>query len=526
MQIHRSLLLFFFSILSISFLFFTNIQGFEPAPAPIYAFHAESPSVRFSPPAPDSRDGNASPIAGFSPQSTESQAPVYGFNAESPSVRFSSPAPDSRDSNASPIAGFSPLSPESQAPATVEKSAGLEVTPSPAPVEEEEENAAEEEGSERVIRWCTGRDEVEECQSLVSVLKETDDYTWTCINKDTTQECLESIKNGEADLMNLEAGMAYIAFTTYSMKAIANEVYCDQAKSYDAVVLVNRKSCQEKEDISLMDFKGHKSCHGGHSTAAGWNYPINHINRFFGSEEMNDQEIATKFFSKVCAPSQFEGEGVCSGCEKENGTCALGSNNLYFGHSGAFRCLVEELGDLAFVRGDTALLYSMEGPYNQSWSKKSVRDFMYLCPKGGCREINGYPGSCSFGAVPANVIMASNSIRNKKKLLILQRLTNDTWRDALHAGKRGSSHLLSPSMQQLAAVKKLTRLYLGNSALVSQNIQKLNTPRTQVIQSVNNSDSHISASSCNQHSMVITFSSFVTMLMLMVFTRPIMQEAI
>ncbi|EEF27935.1 transferrin, putative [Ricinus communis] len=172
---------------------------------------------------------------------------------------------------------------------------------------------------------------------------------------------------------------------------------------------------------------------------------------------MNDQEIATKFFSKVCAPSQFEGEGVCSGCEKENGTCALGSNNLYFGHSGAFRCLVEELGDLAFVRGDTALLYSMEGPYNQSWSKKSVRDFMYLCPKGGCREINGYPGSCSFGAVPANVIMASNSIRNKKKLLILQRLTNDTWRDALHAGKRGSSHLLSPSMQQLAAVKKLTR---------------------------------------------------------------------
>eukprot|EP00257_Ricinus_communis_P023873 XP_015583983.1 uncharacterized protein LOC8259335 [Ricinus communis] len=442
MQIHRSLLLFFFSILSISFLFFTNIQGFEPAPAPIYAFHAESPSVRFSPPAPDSRDGNASPIAGFSPQSTESQAPVYGFNAESPSVRFSSPAPDSRDSNASPIAGFSPLSPESQAPATVEKSAGLEVTPSPAPVEEEEENAAEEEGSERVIRWCTGRDEVEECQSLVSVLKETDDYTWTW------------------------------------------------------------------------------------STAAGWNYPINHINRFFGSEEMNDQEIATKFFSKVCAPSQFEGEGVCSGCEKENGTCALGSNNLYFGHSGAFRCLVEELGDLAFVRGDTALLYSMEGPYNQSWSKKSVRDFMYLCPKGGCREINGYPGSCSFGAVPANVIMASNSIRNKKKLLILQRLTNDTWRDALHAGKRGSSHLLSPSMQQLAAVKKLTRLYLGNSALVSQNIQKLNTPRTQVIQSVNNSDSHISASSCNQHSMVITFSSFVTMLMLMVFTRPIMQEAI
>ncbi|KAG5142373.1 hypothetical protein JHK82_018068 [Glycine max] len=29
------------------------------------------------------------------------------------------------------------------------------------------------------------------------------------------------------------------------------------------------------------------------------------------------------------------------------------------------------------------------------WSSKSVRDIMYLCPQGGCREINGYPRDCS-----------------------------------------------------------------------------------------------------------------------------------
>lgn len=185
---------------------------------------------------------------------------------------------------------------------------------------------------------------------------------------------MESIINGEADLINLEAGLAYTAFINYSMKAIANEVYCDHAKSYQAVAVVNRKACEENKGISLMDFEGHKSCHGGYSTAAGWNYPINHIKESLDSQKTNDREIATGFFSKICAPSEFEGSGICNGCGNENGSCHL--NSPYFGDPGAFRCLVEELGDIAFMKADTVLLYSMEGAHNQSWSSKSVRDFM------------------------------------------------------------------------------------------------------------------------------------------------------
>ncbi|XWS07939.1 hypothetical protein CRYUN_Cryun41cG0034300 [Craigia yunnanensis] len=182
-----------------------------------------------------------------------------------------------------------------------------------------------------------------------------------------------------------------------------------------------------------MDFEGHKSCHGGYSTAAGWNYPLNHIKESLNSQKMNDHEIATGFFSKICAPSEFEGSGICNGCGNENGSCHL--NSPYFGYPGTFRCLVEELGDIAFVKADTVLLYSMEGPHNQSWSSKSVTDFMYLCPEGGCREIDDYPGSCSFGAIPANVIMSSNSLPNKKRSSILQTLINVTLVEALYAGK-------------------------------------------------------------------------------------------
>lgn len=48
-----------------------------------------------------------------------------------------------------------------------------------------------------------------------------------------------------------------------------------------------------------------------------------------------------------------------------------------------------------------------------------------------------------FGTVPANVIMAHNSISSKKRLAVLQTLQNATWVDALYSGKNGNGHVLS-----------------------------------------------------------------------------------
>ncbi|KAL2324795.1 hypothetical protein Fmac_023853 [Flemingia macrophylla] len=355
------------------------------------------------------------------------------------------------------------------------------------------------------VRWCAVRNEVEECRFFVSVINQLRGYTWKCAQRDKAQDCMESIKKGEADLVNLEAGLAYNAFVNHSMKAIANEIYCDHSKTYEAVAVVNRRACENNENISLMDFKGHKSCHGGYSTAAGWNYPINYIKNLISNDKLNDREIATSFFSGVCAPSEIEGSDVCSACSKENEICP--EQGLYSGHSGAFRCLVEELGDIAFVKGDTPLLYSIEGPHSQLWSTKSARDFMYLCPQGGCREINGYPGDCSFGAVPANVIMAHNSMPNNKREHILETLTNTSLVDALYDSNNVRSHLFSPSTQGLAMIEKVTRLYLGKSALVSQRIQQTKAPETRVTSyEADNGSDESSSSTCIGCSQVIMLS--------------------
>jgi len=62
--------------------------------------------------------------------------------------------------------------------------------------------------------------------------------------------------NLEADLVNLEAGLAYTAFTNYSMKAIASEMYCDHAKSYEAVAVVKFQKipiCRYLEEIGTKN---------------------------------------------------------------------------------------------------------------------------------------------------------------------------------------------------------------------------------------------------------------------------------
>ncbi|KAK1309354.1 hypothetical protein QJS10_CPA09g02083 [Acorus calamus] len=211
------------------------------------------------------------------------------------------------------------------------------------------------------------------------------------------------------------------------MKAIANEFYMNQTESYASVAIVNREAC-EGGKVSLSDFKGRRSCHGGYLTAVGWNYPVKYISSFYQSRHMNDGEIITDFFSAVCAPSDFNGMGLCHGCANKNNSCF--SNGPYSGNSGAFRCLVEHAGDIAFVKDDTPILYAKEGPYNQIWSTKLANEFMYLCPKGGCREINGYPGDCIT--------------------------------------------------QGLAEIKQLTRSYLGLSAPISKTIQQWNDDKVKI----------------------------------------------
>lgn len=414
-------------------------------------------------------ESTPSPLPDLTDGSGEDEAPTSDFAPE-PSLHVSGDAPSPSASQPSP-----PASAPLQGPAI-----------SPAPSSQQSAEPPEDEGSGSphpsgnstyTVKWCAVRDEYADCQYYLSLLT-TGEYEWSCVRKESTMECMGAIKAKEADLVTLDAGLAYIAFTSYSMKAIMAEEYCYHKHSYEAVAVVNKASCDENSKLSLGDFRGSKSCHPGYRTAAGWNLPVQYLVKTglqtldLGSNLQNDESVINGYFSETCAPSEFAGKGLCTSCGN-NGSCDSSVSALYQGYPGAFRCLVEEVGDIAFLRSDTAIRLSNDGLNAQNWSTKSVNDFMYLCPDGGCRPINDNIGSCMFGSVPANVIMTSNSQLNAKVKAIVKTLLNASWTDALYSGKNGEDHVLSASSQSLVGIKELTRSYLGEAATVAQNMDNL-----------------------------------------------------
>lgn len=76
----------------------------------------------------------------------------------------------------------------------------------------------------------------------------------------------------------------------------------------------------------------------------------------------------------------------------------------YFDYPGAMRCLMEDAGDVAFVKDSAPVEYASDGTSKQSWSTLAAADMRLLCPSGGCKPIN-QPGGCTIATVPSRAVM-------------------------------------------------------------------------------------------------------------------------
>ncbi|KAI5073618.1 hypothetical protein GOP47_0011631 [Adiantum capillus-veneris] len=421
-------------------------------------------------------ESSPSPIADVPAVTGQDQAsepsPQIPENAPSPSTSL--PGPASSPSFTGPSTSPGPSSPEMGEPP------------------DEGEEAAD---SNHTVLWCAVRDEFSDCEYYLSLLN-TGEYKWSCVQKQSAMECMEAMKAKKVDLISLDAGLAYVAFSHYSMKALMAEEYCFHKRSYEAVAVVNKASCDENSGLSLRNFRGRKSCHPGYRTAAGWNFPVHFLIKTglaTLSFDRSDTTVVDNFFSETCAPSEFEGSGLCTSCGN-NGSCDASVSDVYQGYSGSFRCLVERVGDIAFLRSDTVARLSSDGLNAQKWSTKSVNEFMYLCPSGGCRPINDNIGDCKFASVPANVIMTYNSQSNAKTNAIIKTLLNATWTDAVYSGRNQQDHLLSASTQSLGEVQQLTRSYLGEAAIIAQVMNSLQDVDVSILPE--SGGYHISGSVC------------------------------
>lgn len=183
-------------------------------------------------------------------------------------------------------------------------------------------------------------------------------------------------------MIALDGGLVDKAQREYNLVPILAEQYGKSGGSYYAVAVVKKSSSYH----SFGDLKGAKSCHTGIGRTAGYNAPLsaliklNLINR----TDCPYPKALAKFFSQSCLPgakderhgvAESDADKLCALCggdvDKNDSSkkCNFDSSESFSGYTGAFRCLVQGGGDVAFVKhvtvpGNTGEIIVKLGTFN------------------------------------------------------------------------------------------------------------------------------------------------------------------
>ncbi|XP_039693491.1 lactotransferrin [Pteropus medius] len=282
------------------------------------------------------------------------------------------------------------------------------------------ETAEEVESLRARVLWCAvGPKEESKCQqwSAQSAGKVT------CATANTTEDCIALVLKGEADAMSLDGGFIYIAGKCGLVPVLAESQKSEKNRNSDCVnrpvegyyaVAVVRKS---NADLTWNSLKNKKSCHTAVGRTAGWNIPMGLLFKQTGSCKFGE------FFSQSCAPGSDPSSSLCALCignDLGQDKCASNSNERYFGYNGAFRCLAENAGDVAFVK-DTTVLDNTNGKSTEAWAKDlNLEDFELLCLDGTRKPVTEAE-SCHLAVSPNHgVVSRKDKVEHLEQVLLEQ----------------------------------------------------------------------------------------------------------
>ena len=276
------------------------------------------------------------------------------------------------------------------------------------------------------IPFMAGSTDSAECSRIFNAADITG-INFECVVGETAETCMRMLYEGEAHLTSLDGGDAYRAHHAFGLVPLVREVgEIGGEGNYYGVAVVNADFCED--EVTLADLEGMRSCHTGYRKMAGWRIPVgvlySQVEAFNGTRRRgtieDDAELVANFFETTCAPrisgngprNTKDGSGslwdnLCSGCK---GNCL--TNDQYYDYDGAFRCLMEEAGDVAFVKHSTVGDYASDGNVDEvfrAWATKPASDFKLLCRDGGCADIDEYE-SCHLALAPSHALIGSPAL--------------------------------------------------------------------------------------------------------------------
>lgn len=263
------------------------------------------------------------------------------------------------------------------------------------------------------LNWCVvSTEEIWKCGEMGTAFRSKNlKPEIQCISAKTKEECMEMIQKKEIDVVALGGADIYIAGKTYGLVPAAGEGFSaeDNNNAYYAVALVKRNPSNA---FTINDLKGKKSCHTGLGRTAGWNIPIGMLVKkgFINPRDCNIPQAVSEFFSASCVPSAEQGNypstlcQLCIGDNNGNNKCSASSQERYYSYNGAFRCLAEDAGDVAFVKHST-VFENTDGKNTESWARDlKSSGFQLLCRNGARAEVTQF-AQCHLARVPAQAIM-------------------------------------------------------------------------------------------------------------------------